>query len=94
METGLFASEVSSALPSPTIALVTPETVPVNVGLALGAKPEISEGVTDGVPPAVDPLCTRMPSVVVSTVTSPTAPVNASFSKVEPLRNCTCFAMS
>ena len=37
METGLFTSEVLSALPSPTIVAVTPLTVPVKVGLLMGA---------------------------------------------------------
>jgi len=34
---GLFTSEVLSALPSPTIAFVMPDTVPVNVGDSIGA---------------------------------------------------------
>jgi hypothetical protein len=34
VDTGLEASLVLSTLPKPTIALVIPETVPVNVGLA------------------------------------------------------------
>ena len=37
VDTGLFASDVLSTLPKPTILLVIPETVPVNVGLANGA---------------------------------------------------------
>ena len=37
VDTGLLASDVLSTLPRPTIALVTPETVPVNVGEAIGA---------------------------------------------------------
>ena len=37
VETGLDASLVSSTLPSPTIVLVIPETVPVNVGDAIVA---------------------------------------------------------
>ena len=37
VDTGLLASEVLSTEPSPTIDLVTPPTVPVNVGLAIGA---------------------------------------------------------
>ncbi len=36
-ETGLLASLVLSKFPKPTIAAVTPETVPVNVGDAEGA---------------------------------------------------------
>ena len=34
---GLSRSAVLSTLPSPTCVLVTPDTVPVNVGLAVGA---------------------------------------------------------
>ena len=37
MLTGLFASEVLSALPSPTISFEIPPTVPVKVGLLMGA---------------------------------------------------------
>ena len=36
-ETGLFASDVLSMFPSPTIPASMPETVPVNVGFAKGA---------------------------------------------------------
>ena len=35
---GLFASLVLSAFPNPTIAFVTPDTVPVKVGLFMGAR--------------------------------------------------------
>jgi hypothetical protein len=37
VDIGLFKSEVLSTLPNPTILLVIPDTVPVNVGLANGA---------------------------------------------------------
>ena len=37
VETGLFASEVLSTFPRPTMAFDIPETVPVNVGEALSA---------------------------------------------------------
>ena len=37
VDTGLFASVVLSTLPRPTIVLVIPATVPVNVGLSRGA---------------------------------------------------------
>ena len=37
LEIGLFASAVLSTLPSPTLELVVPLTVPVKVGLANGA---------------------------------------------------------
>ena len=37
VDTGLLASVVLSTEPKPTIDLVTPVTVPVNVGLAIGA---------------------------------------------------------
>ena len=37
VEIGLFASEVLSALPRPTILFVIPPTVPVKVGLSMGA---------------------------------------------------------
>ena len=36
VDIGLFASEVLSTSPNPTIALLIPETVPVNVGFAKG----------------------------------------------------------
>ena len=44
-DTGLSASDVSSTLPRPTIALVTPDTVPVKEGEAKGAL-EVSTGCT------------------------------------------------
>ena len=37
VETGLLVSEVLSTLPRPTMLFVTPDTVPVNVGEAIGA---------------------------------------------------------
>ena len=37
VEIGLFASDVLSALPKPTILFVMPPTVPVKVGLSMGA---------------------------------------------------------
>ena len=37
VDIGLLASETLSTLPSPTIAFVIPLTVPVNVGLSIGA---------------------------------------------------------
>ena len=41
MDTGLLASVVSSTLLRPTIDFVIPPTVPVNVGPARSAYPEI-----------------------------------------------------
>ena len=37
VEIGLFKSLVLSILPKPTIAFVIPETVPVKIGLLIGA---------------------------------------------------------
>jgi len=44
-------------------------------------------------PPAVDPSCTRNPSVAVSYESSPAAPVNELFCAVVPLLSCSAVAI-
>ena len=58
VDIGLFASEVLSTLPKPTMAFVIPDTVPVNVGLANGATTPKSTATVpvDVMVPPVNPV--------------------------------------
>ena len=77
---------------SDTVALplVAPPDSPVPATTAVISPALMSEYLASLWPPPVEPSCTRIVSSVVSTESSPTAPVKASFCDVVPLLNCTC----
>ena len=91
--TGLFTSEVLSALPSPTIAFEMPLTVPVKVGDSNGAfkSRAVCCAVETGL--AVSDVLSALPSPTIALEIPPTVPVKVGDSKLALRLKAVCCAV-